>query len=197
MTEKEKMENGLWHDANFDEDLLKLRSKAEAICFEFNSTHPKDGEKRLQLLNKLIPNLGDNCTILSPFMTDYGAYCKIGHDTFINHNAYLMDGGGITIGHHCFIGPNCGMYTASHPVLSSQRNMGYEKALPITIGDNCWIGADVTILPGVTIGSNSVIGAKSLVTKDIPDNVIAYGNPCRVIRKITEEDGIDPNNTNI
>ena len=141
-------------------------------------------------LNKLIPNLGNNCTILSPFVTDYGCYCSIGHNSFINHNAYLMDGGGITIGHHCFIGPNCGMYTATHPALAEERNQGLEKALPIVIGDNCWIGADVTILPGVTIGSHTIIGAKSVVTKDIPDHVIALGNPCRVLRAITEDDRI-------
>ena len=139
-----------------------------------------------------MPGMEENCSILSPFVTDYGCYCRIGHDTFINHNAYLMDGGGITIGQHCFIGPNCGMYTAVHPLIAEERNAGLEKALPIVIGDNCWIGADVTILPGVTIGSNTVIGAKSVVTKDIPDRVVALGNPCRVLRAITEDDRIEP-----
>ena len=190
MTEKEKMELGLWYDANFDSELLEQRLAAEELCYELNNMRPKDAEKRAEILRRLISGLGDNCTILSPFVTDYGCYSRIGHDTFINHNAYLMDGGGITIGHHCFIGPNCGMYTAIHPVIAEERNAGLEKALPITIGDNCWIGADVTILPGVTIGSNTVIGAKSVVTKDIPDNVIAVGNPCRVIRPITENDSI-------
>lgn len=190
MTEKEKMDLGLWYDANYDKELLDLRLDAEDLCFELNNTRPKDVEKRTEILQKLIPQLEENCTILSPFVTDYGCYSRIGHDTFINHNAYLMDGGGITIGHHCFIGPNCGMYTAVHPLVAEDRNAGLEKALPITIGDNCWIGADVTILPGVTIGSNTVIGAKSVVTRDIPDNVVAVGNPCRVIRSITDEDKI-------
>lgn len=190
MTEKEKMKLGLWYDANFDKELVEERLIAEDLCFELNSIRPKLTDKRASILQKLIPNLGENCTILSPFVTDYGCYCQIGHDTFINHNAYLMDGGGITIGHHCFIGPNCGMYTAIHPTLAEERNEGLEKAHPITIGDNCWIGADVTILPGVTIGSNTIIGAKSVVTKDIPDNVIAVGNPCRVMRPITEKDNI-------
>lgn len=190
MTEKEKMELKLWYDANYDKELLELRLIAEDLCFELNNTRPKDTEKRDEILRKLIPDLGENCTILSPFVTDYGYYSRIGHDTFINHNAYLMDGGGITIGHHCFIGPNCGMYTAVHPLIAEERNAGLEQALPITIGDNCWIGADVTILPGVTIGSNVVIGAKSVVTKDIPDNVVAVGNPCRVMRSITEKDRI-------
>ena len=190
MTESEKMKLGLWYDANYDDELVQQRLIAEDLCFELNSTRPGKIEDRNAILNQLIPNLGKNCTILSPFITDYGCYCSIGHDTFINHNAYLMDGGGITIGHHCFIGPNCGMYTATHPVLAEERNQGLEKALPIVIGDNCWIGADVTILPGVTIGSHTIIGAKSVVTKDIPDHVIALGNPCRVLRPITEDDHI-------
>ena len=190
MTEAEKMKRKLWYDANFDKELLEQRLVAEDLCFELNQTRPKDVEKRAEILKTLLPEMEENCTILSPFVTDYGCYCKIGHDSFINHNAYLMDGGGITIGHHCFIGPNCGMYTAVHPLIAEERNAGLEKALPITIGDNCWIGADVTILPGVTIGSNTVIGAKSVVIKDIPDHVVAVGNPCRVLRPITEKDSI-------
>ena len=103
-----------------------------------------------------------------------------------------MDCAPITIGKHCFIGPNCGMYTAIHPIVAKERNQGLEMAKPITIKDNVWIGGDVTILPGVTIGEGSVIGAKSLVTKDIPANVIAVGNPCRIVRPITDEDLIKP-----
>lgn len=188
MTEQEKMEQGLWYDANFDKALQEIRLEAEELCFELNQTRPRDTEKRQEILKKLMPELEENCTILSPFMTDYGRYCRIGHDTFINHNAYLMDCGGITIGHHCFIGPNCGMYTAIHPMLAEERNSGLETAKPIVIGDNCWLGGNVTILPGVTIGAHSVIGAGSVVTKDIPDHVVAVGNPCRVLRKITEKD---------
>lgn len=176
MTEKEKMKLGLWYDANFDEELVEERLIAEDLCFELNHIRPKETKKRKAILRKLMPELGENCTILSPFVTDYGCYCYIGHDTFINHNAYLMDGGGITIGHHCFIGPNCGMYTAIHPLIVEERNAGLEKALPITIRDNCWIGA------------------KSVVTKDVPDHVIAVGNPCRVLRPITENDKIDQEN---
>ena len=192
MTESEKKRAGLWYDANFDKELLEQRLAAEELCYELNQTRPKDAAKREEILKELMPGMEENCSILSPFVTDYGCYCRIGHDTFINHNAYLMDGGGITIGQHCFIGPNCGMYTAVHPLIAEERNAGLEKALPIVIGDNCWIGADVTILPGVTIGSNTVIGAKSVVTKDIPDRVVALGNPCRVLRAITEDDRIEP-----
>jgi acetyltransferase-like isoleucine patch superfamily enzyme len=191
MSEKEKMMQGLWYDANFDEELLQERLDAEDLCFKFNQTSPKDTKKKNEILKQLLPNMEENVTILSPFYADYGIYSTIGHDSFINHNAYLMDGGTITIGHHCFIGPNCGMYTAIHATNPDQRNAGIEKALPIKIGNNCWIGADVTILPGVTIGDNTIIGAKSCVTKDIPSNVVAVGNPCRVLREITDKDKIE------
>ena len=190
MTEREKMEAGLWYDANFDQELLKEREEAEALYFQFNQTSPKDAKKKEQLLKELLPNREENVDILPPFYTDYGYNCRIGEGTFINHNAYLMDGAPVTIGKHCFIGPNCGMYTANHPLNVEERNQGLELAQPITVGDNVWIGADVTILPGITIGEGSVIGAKSLVNKDIPANVIAVGNPCRVVREITEEDRI-------
>ena len=190
MTEAEKMRQGLWYDANFDQELLDRRLRAEDLCYELNQTRPGDLERRAAILRTLIPELGENCSILSPFFADYGCYCRIGPGTFLNHNAYLMDGGGITIGAQGFIGPNCGMYTAVHPTLAQERNAGLERALPITIGDNCWIGADVTILPGVTIGPHAVIGGGSVVTRDIPGHVTAAGNPCRVLRPITEEDSI-------
>lgn len=190
MTEQEKCLMGLWYDANNDPELLARRSDADELCFLFNQTNPKDVQQKESILKKLIPQLGKDITILSPFYADYGYNCVIGDHTFINHNAYFMDGAPITVGSFCFIGPNCGLYTASHPLNASQRNQGYEKASPITIGKNVWIGGDVTILPGVTIGDGSVIGAKSVVTKDIPPGVFAVGNPCRVLRSITEEDMI-------
>lgn len=192
MTEREKLEKGLWYDANYDTELLEERANAEELYFYFNQTNPKDAAKKEEILKQLLPHKGENITILSPFYTDYGYNCFIGNETFINHNAYLMDCAPITIGKHCFIGPNCGMYTAIHPIVAKERNQGLEMAKPITIKDNVWIGGDVTILPGVTIGEGSVIGAKSLVTKDIPANVIAVGNPCRVVRPITDEDLIKP-----
>lgn len=192
MTEREKLEKGLWYDANYDTELLEERANAEELYFYFNQTNPKDAAKKEDILKQLLPHKGENITILSPFCTDYGYNCFIGNETFINHNAYLMDCAPITIGKHCFIGPNCGMYTAIHPIVAKERNQGLEMAKPITIKDNVWIGGDVTILPGVTIGEGSVIGAKSLVTKDIPANVIAVGNPCRVVRPITDEDLIKP-----
>ena len=191
MTESEKMRAGLWYDAMGDAQLLQQRLAAEELCFDFNHARPGQTEKKAALLKQLLPNMGERCTILAPFTVDYGCYCHIGDDTFINHNAYLIDCATITIGSHCFIGPNCGMYTAIHAMLPEQRNLGLEKAEPIVIGDNCWLGGDVTILPGVTIGENTVIGAGSVVTRDIPANVVAVGNPCRVLRPITPQDKIE------
>lgn len=188
MTEREKMGMGLWYDANFDADLLAQREEAEGLCFRLNQTPP--GASKKEILERLLPHLGERVTIVSPFYTDYGSNCFIGSDTFINRGAYLMDGAAIRIGFHCFIGPNCGMYTAAHPLIAEERNRGLEKASPITLGDNVWLGADVTILPGVTIGEGAVVGAKSLVSKDIPPRVIAVGNPCRVIRKLTPQDSL-------
>lgn len=195
MTEKQKRDMGFWYDANYDQELLKERCTAEDLCFDFNQTRPGDAARRADILKRLLPGCGQNVTILSPFYTDYGYHCLIGEETFINHNAYLMDGAPITIGSHCFIGPNCGMYTALHPLTVRERNRGLECAKPITIGGNVWIGADVTILPGATIGEGSVIGAKSVVTSDIPAHVLAFGNPCRVLRPITEADRISPDMT--
>lgn len=191
MNQKERMENGLWYDANFDQDLLAMRQKADHLCFQFNNLSPIQSAARQIVLKKLFFNLGKNVTILSPLYADYGFKTSIGDGTFINHDAYFMDGGSISIGRNCFIGPHCGLYTANHPLLAKERNQGYELALPIVIEDNVWIGGDVTILAGVTIGKGSVIGAKSLVNKDIPAHVVAVGNPCRVIRKITEADTIN------
>lgn len=190
MTEKEKMKLGLWYDANFDQELVDERLKAEDLCDQFNRTRPSDRREKEQILRELFGDLAEGVSVLSPVFADYGYLTELGEGTFINHGCYLMDGGGIHIGKHCFIGPNCGFYTANHPLLADERNRGFETAHPIVLEDNVWIGADTTILPGVTIGEGAVIGAKSLVTKDIPAGVLAYGNPCKVIRPITRADSI-------
>ncbi|MGM0126297.1 maltose O-acetyltransferase [Enterococcus sp. AZ194] len=189
-TEKEKSFAGEWYDPNGDEELCLERDKAMELCQEINSLHVKD-PKREELLNELFPNKAKNVVILNPIWADYGIYSSIGEGSFINHNGFLMDGGKITIGKNCFIGPNCGMYTANHATYPSERRTGLETALPIVLEDDVWLGGDVTILPGVTIGAGSIIGAKSLVNKNIPANVIAVGNPCKVLREITEEDRLN------
>ena len=192
MTEKEKMAAGLWYDANFDPQLLADRARAEELCAAFNAAPPGDAQGRDRLLRALIPDLGRDVVILSPFYADYGVNCRIGDGSFLNHGVYLMDGAPITLGRHCFLGPGCGLYTANHPLDAAQRAQGLERALPITLGDDVWLGGNVVVLPGVTIGSGSVIGAGSVVTRDIPPGVVAAGNPCRVLRPITEADRIAP-----
>lgn len=190
MTEREKMALGLWYDANFDPELCAQRREAAALCLAFNNADPRDTEEKARLQKLLLPNASEEAYVTAPFQTDYGFNCCIGAGTGINRGAYLMDGAKITIGENCFIGPNCGMYTANHPLCYEERNRGFEQAAPITIGDNVWIGGDVTILPGVTIGEGAVIGAGSVVTKDIPAHTLAYGNPCRARRPITEADKV-------
>lgn len=185
MKEKAKMSAGLWYDAN-DAQLMRERGQAKHLCHLLNHQDPDDEAALAKLWKQLLPHRQNNVIILTPFLTDYGYHCFIDTDTFINHGAYFMDGAPITIGKRCQIGPECGLYTATHPLQSDQRSQGWEQALPIHIADDVWIGARVTVLAGVSIGQGSVIGAGSVVTKDIPPMTLAYGNPCRIIRLIDE-----------
>lgn len=187
MTEKEKMTLGLWYDANYDEILIKERAKAQDLCFELNQLKPSLIEERDIILNKLFNGQFDNLTLLSPFICDYGQNIHFGKNVFVNVNCYFMDGAKITIGDHVFIGPSCGFYTATHPLDYQHRNEGLEKALPIKIGNNVWFGANVLVMPGVTIGDGCVIAAGSVVTKDIETNSLAGGVPCRIMKKINQE----------
>ena len=185
LTEKEKMLAGQWYDPNFDAALIEERAIVKDLCLELNSTRMNDLTRRRKILREILPNVdADAVEILSPFMVDYGYNIYLGAGTFLNHNCYLMDCATIRLGKKVFVGPNCGFYTAIHPMDYVKRAEGLERAEPIEIGDDVWIGGDVTILPGVKIGRGSVIGAKSLVSKDIPENVVAFGNPCRVVKKI-------------
>ncbi len=185
MSAKTDMLKGIWYNANFDEELLRERIFVKDLCLDLNNTKLSDVDKRRELLKKILPNVDvETVEILSPFVVDYGYNVFLGAGTFFNHNIYLMDCAEIRLGQKVFVGPNCGFYTAIHPFDVEKRNEGFEMAKPISIGNNVWIGADVSILPGVTIGDNCVIGAKSLVSKDIPSGVLAFGNPCRVIREI-------------
>ena len=188
MTEKEKMLAGQWYDANFDASLIEERAFVKDLCLEFNLTRMQELTRRRKILREILPHVdADSVEILSPFMVDYGYNIYLGAGTFLNHNVYLMDCAEIRLGKKVFVGPNCGFYTAIHPLDYVKRAEGLERAEPIIIGDDVWIGGDVTILPGVKIGRGTVIGAKSLVSKDIPENVVAFGNPCRVVKKINME----------
>lgn len=187
LSEKEKASKGMLYDANYDTELLRERAICKEICHEFNSMSPKETEKREQLIRKLWGKTGKTFTVESPFFCDYGYNIEIGENFFINMNCIILDEAKVTFGDNVFIAPHCGFYTAGHPLDWERRNKGLEYAYPITVGNNVWIGAHVCILPGVTIGDNVVIGAGSVVTKDIPANMVAVGNPCRVIREIPQE----------
>ncbi|MFU0761429.1 sugar O-acetyltransferase [Staphylococcus pasteuri] len=187
MTEKEKMLAYQWYDANFDNELIEDRKKAKDLCFEYNHTRPSNETKRHEILSTLFNAKLENISIAIPFDTDYGWNITFGKNVFLNTNCYLMDGGGITFGDNVFVGPNCGFYTATHPLKFKDRNKGLELAEEIIVGSNTWFGGNVAVLPGVTIGEGSVIGAGSVVSKDIPPNSLAVGNPCKVIRQIDNE----------
>ena len=188
MTEKDKMGRQMLYDANYDKELINDRIAAKELCFEYNSIRPSDGEKQKDLLTRLLGKTQENFCITAPFWCDYGYNIEIGENFYANHNLVILDGAKVTFGNNVFIAPNCGFHTAGHPIDAERRNKGLEYAYPISVGNDVWIGAGVQVMPGVTIGSNVVIGGGSVVVKDIPDNSVAVGNPCKVIRPITEED---------
>ena len=188
MNEKDKMLNGLLYDGNYDKSLLDERIKCKTLCHTYNSLSPDKTEERKSILKKILGKTKENFWIEQSFWCDYGENIEIGENFYANHNLVILDAAKVTFGDNVFIGPNCSFYTPQHPLDVETRNKGLEYAFPVKVGNNVWFGGNITVLPGVTIGDNTVIGAGSIVTKDIPYNVIAAGNPCRVIRKITEED---------
>ncbi|MGO4709936.1 sugar O-acetyltransferase [Chryseobacterium sp. 2TAF14] len=188
MTEKEKCENGLLYDANYDPELLNDRMVCKDLCLEYNQLKNSEVEKRKELIKKIIKNSKENIIIEFNLWCDYGYNIEVGENFYANHNLTILDGAKVTFGDNVFIGPNCSFYTAGHPIDVKQRNAGLEYAHPIIVGDNVWFGGNVVVLPGVSIGNNSIIGAGSVVTKNIPGNVIAVGNPCKVIKSIAESE---------
>ena len=183
ISEIEKALSGSLYNAN-DDEIIKMRMKCKDLCFEYNSLKPSNLKERVRVIKELFDSIGENFVIEQPFFCDYGKNIAVGDNLFINHNCVILDCNKVTIGNNVFIAPNCGLYTAGHPLEYKIRNTGLEYAKPITIGDNVWIGANTAILGGVCIGSGSVIGAGSVVKNDIPPNVLAFGNPCKVIKNI-------------
>lgn len=190
MTEKEKMLNGLLYNSR-DPELLEAYHLARELLQRYNHLNSRDTAQRFDILTQLLAKVANGAWIEAPFYCDYGEHIEIGENTFINTNCIFLDNNKITIGKNALIGPYVQIYTASHPLAAHDRiishpspNTGTYKTFskPVSIGDNVWIGGNTVIMPGITIGNNVTIGASSLVTKDIPDNVLAYGNPCKVIK---------------
>ena len=184
VNEKEKMQNGLLYDANYDKELAEERIKCKNLCYEYNALAPGETEKRKELIKKILGSVRENFLIEQSFQCDYGYNIEIGENFYSNHNLVILDPAKVIFGDNVFIGPNCGFYTAEHPLDAETRNKGLETAKPIKVGNNVWFGGNVVVLPGVTIGDNTVIGAGSVVTKNIPSNVVAAGNPCKVIKQL-------------
>ena len=184
MTEKEKMLAGELYSA-VDKELLRELNAVKDIIHDYNLLRPTDNEAKLRMLKQLLGHVADDQIIINqPFYCDYGKQISVGRRFFANFNFTVLDEAPVTIGDDCFIGPNVSIYTACHSTDPVERNSRREWALPVTIGNNVWIGGSVTILPGIKIGDNVTIGAGSVVVNDIPDGCIAVGNPCRVVRKL-------------
>ena len=184
MTEKEKMLAGMVYDATTPELIAELQNTRE-ILYEFNMLRPSETLRMKNILKSLLGHTGDEYFLINqPFRCDYGKQISIGKRFFANFNFTVLDEARVTIGDDCFIGPNVSIYTACHSTDPVERNTRQEWAKPVTIGNNVWIGGSVTILPGVTIGDNVTIGAGSVVTRDIPSNTVAVGNPCKVVRNL-------------
>lgn len=185
MNNQERRDLGMAYIA--DESVMEEQKVCRKILHRLNTADPSDFEEIGRIVKELLGKSEHAC-INPPFYCDYGTHIEVGKNFFANYNCTIIDVAKVTIGDNCQMAPNVAIYTAGHPVHPTARNTLYEYGIEVTIGDNVWIGGNTVILPGVHIGSNTVIGAGSVVSKDIPDWVVAVGNPCRVVRKITEED---------
>lgn len=183
MSEKQKMLSGLMYNS-MDDELIKERLNCKKLCFEFNNLSPEMADQKKRIIKKIFKKTGKNFLIEQNFYCDYGYNITIGENFYSNHNLIILDCTTVEFGDNVLIGPNCSFYAPEHPVDFKTRNSSLEFAKPIKIGNNVWIGGSVVVLGGVTIGDNCVIGAGSVVVKDIPANSIAVGNPCKVIKKI-------------
>lgn len=188
MTNKEKMHSCELYLPG-DEEIMREQTLCLEKLYDFNATRPSEGEKRTQLLKEMFAEIGDGCYIEPPLHANWaGHHVHFGKGVYANFNLTLVDDTHIYVGDYTLFGPNVTIATAGHPILPELRERGYQYNAPVHIGRNCWIGAGAVIVPGVTIGDNVVVGAGSIVTKDLPDNVIAVGNPCRVLREVNDHD---------
>lgn len=185
MNNIERRDKGLAYIA--DEKAFEEMKNCRRLLQKLNNADWSDLEEIASIVKNLFGK-AENAFVNPPFFCDYGKHIEVGKNFFANYNCTILDVAKVTFGDNCFLAPNVAIYTAGHPIYPTTRNSGYEYGKEITIGDNVWIGGNTVICPGVSIGSNTVIGAGSVVTKDIPDWCIAAGNPCKVIRKITEDD---------
>lgn len=179
---------GRLYDANFDPAVLKGLDECADLCWEYNQMRPSDRAGRRAAIDVIVGSHKRYYNVVPPFWCDYGKNVHIGENFFANHGLQILDAAPVTFGDDVYIAPNCVFSTAGHPIDAALRNEGLEYALPITVGDDVWFGMGVLVCPGVTIGSNVVIGAGSVVVGDIPSGVVAVGNPCRPIREIGERD---------
>jgi maltose O-acetyltransferase len=190
MTEWEKMQQGIVYN-DFDEDLFKRRIEAKKLFRMYNKTDDEEVNLRSDIMKQLFKKVGKNVWIEPDFRCEFGKNIIIEDDVYINFGCIILDCAEVTIGSHTLIGPNVGLYPVNHSIDAEERINGGCIGKPINIGKNVWLGGDVKVLAGVSIGDNTIIGTGSIVTHDIPSNVIAVGNPCKVIRKITDKDKTD------
>lgn len=186
MTNRELQQNGMLYCV--DEQMMGYHNNSKRITRLLNSTLETERDRRMELVQELFASAGEGSYIEPPFYCDYGMNTRVGKRFYCNYDCVFLDCGSITIGDDVMLGPKVALYAVNHPIDPVVRNYKQDFPLPITIGNNVWIGGSSVVCPGVTIGDNTVIGAGSVVTKDIPANVVAAGNPCRVIRPITQED---------
>lgn len=188
MTSFEKLHNGMLYICS-DEEIMKEQLRCLDRLYDYNMTRPTEAEKRSEMLREMFAEIGEGCYIEPPLHTNWGGkHVHFGKNVYANYNITFVDDTHIYVGDSTMFGPNVVLATAGHPILPELREQVYQYNLPIHIGRNCWLGAGVIVLPGVTIGDNTVIGAGSVVTKDIPANVVAVGNPCKVLREINDHD---------
>lgn len=187
-TMKEKLHTGEIYYPNDEEIVIDQQKRLDRL-YDYNMTRPSEPEKRKALLKEMFAEIGENCYIEPPFHSNFGGgHVHFGNNVYANFNLTLVDDTHIYVGDGTMFAPNVVVSSASHPILPELREKAYQYNLPVHIGKNCWLGAGVIVLPGVTIGDNTVVGAGSVVTKDLPSNVVAYGTPCKVVREIGERD---------